>query len=355
MGVCVPIANINRTFILACISAVVRAAYCNGRWEGVTPGPYHWTSKCLNRGYPIESREEVRAALQNRVVSFVGDSTTREFVYDVALWIGNCTSSSESPAAAVDASTLWSDPVCAVVSRLRQIRNVNETELRVGSGVLRYFRVEQVRTLLSKPWAERLLFGWDTSYGNGDALHSDAIVFNAGLWNLRHDRYLGSPSAISENLLSEVDTLLAKLTSSPHAAKLRSRLLWRSMLPLEPRVNVTTVGAFTPNNVATLNNKLNDRWASAGFQVVDVWQYGLHEFHESAQGGSGFTTAKQQRDEFVRLTCCKQLTFGAHSERQTPLFSLFCCSHRLQHGREYFARHHDMDLVREVDAILREH
>lgn len=207
-------------------------------------------------------------------------------VYDVALWLAGCDipdfSSDDVDKPAPRPAPF--EPICKQVASLRTIKNVNSTVLTIpvdpgaagGPAVtLSFYRVEQVRTIATKPWFAHALARSNAS----------AVVLNAGLWNLRHDRAMGSPEAVVANYLSEVDALIAQLGASAPStgsgtgtatSPLKSRLYWRTLLPLEHRTNVTQ-HAFTRAAVQGANAPVAAKWASAGYRVFDAWPFGVHE------------------------------------------------------------------------------
>ena len=198
----------------------------------------------------------------------IGDSTTRELTYDAALWLSDCEADG-------------GHAVCEQVDALRKIRNVNSTAFEIlcddhgKSLTLLFYRNEQVSNLARKPWYD------------GAVAHfaGDALVLNSGLWNLKHDRHLGSTQAILQNYYLEIHALLSSLKASPAAAALQRRLYWRSLLPIEYRSGLTQ-GAFTRDAVKQANAAVLPQWAAAGFNVIDVWQYGVHA-SRSIDGATG--------------------------------------------------------------------
>jgi hypothetical protein len=289
----------------AAAAAPAAAAACpSGAWHGPA-APFTWVPDpgCEPT---LSSPDVAAAAWCGRELVFVGDSTTREFVYDTALWLAGCAVPPLPPAPR--AAGGGSPHVCTRVERLRTLRNVtgavfelpcepdsssSSGDAGAGTMALRYLRVEQLRTLTRKPWWAAQLARWTAaavSEGSEGAPrpsrhHVVAVVLNAGLWNLRHDGKVAPPAgpgpdpdAVAGWYVVEVDALLAHLaaTLTPAArAALARVLVWRTMLPLEARVGVT-VGAFTRARVAAANAATAPRWAAAGYRVLDVWRYGVH-------------------------------------------------------------------------------
>lgn len=277
----------------------------SGAWHGPA-APFTWVPDpgCEPT---LTTPDAVAGAWCGREVVFVGDSTTREFVYDTALWLAGCAVPPLPPAALPGGG---SAAVCARVARLRTLRNVSGAEFELpcqpidsgsvgaarrrrtrgstssGSLLLRYLRVEQLRTLTAKPWWRAQLARWTAAPASQQQRPVAAVVLNAGLWNLRHDGKVAppdgpgpDPDAIASIYVAEVESLLAHLRTAALAPAARSALrrvlVWRTMLPLEARAGVT-VGAFTRARVAAANAATAPRWAAAGYRVLDVWRYGVH-------------------------------------------------------------------------------
>ena len=246
-----------------------------GAWEGAA-APFLWVPVAGCRP-ALDTPPRVLRALAGRALLFVGDSTTREWVYDTALWLAGCNATAEPGAAVAARGALAPEAsaVCAAVAQLRTVRNVNETLLSLPGGLeLHFLRVEQVRTVEGRGLLGALLRGG----GEGRPAGKAAVVLNAGLWNLRHDVHLGSPDAVLAGLLAEVEALIDALSAqaSDHSARMPlARLYWRTLLPLEYREGVTR-GAFTRAGAAAANAALTPRWAAAGVPVLDVWPYGIH-------------------------------------------------------------------------------
>ena len=257
------------TLLCACSPVANTAAppppHCSGIWTGGAP---HWKTADSWCSYPIPDREAILSLLAGHTVTFVGDSITRGFVATMALWLNECD---------VVAGNATADPraaACRQATHLWSTKHLQKTELTIAGGlaeggaVLRFFRLEQLRALSANAWFTAVLRG-ETDAGS-------AIVLNAGLWNLRRDFNTSSPSVAVNNYLREVAALLHLVATSPVAVSLRRRLFWRSLLPLEPLKNVTR-GAFTPAAVREVNPTVSAMFSGAGYRVIDVYQYGVHE------------------------------------------------------------------------------
>ena len=226
----------------------------------------------------VETPLDATTLLAGRTLSFIGDSTTREMVYDLARWIAEC----EDIGSGIGISDAESR-TCADVTSLRRRRNVPSAHFKIqrGSGLplrLAYYRIEQMRTLQSKDWFERIF-----RTGN----FGDALVLNAGLWNLKHDfATLGrDPERVRSNYLSEVEDIITAFRSAPAAERLRERLLWRGLLPIEHAANLT-VGAFTRDSVQRVEVATERMWTTAGIAVFDAWTLGLHAEYDDVLVGS---------------------------------------------------------------------
>ena len=259
-----------------------------GAWhndDGAAPFNLTWryAAPC---SLPIATAADLHARLVNHTVYFIGDSTMRGMMNDVALWAHGCPPRSLTrrrrrrrrrrlqPAAEVMR--------CSVVAEKTWAHWLATLPFPGGAGFLNVgFRsLTFVRDVLRSDWWQPLVVdGRDPPSDGGRpyAPGSLTVVMSAGHWNLRFDGQadqgnFSNADAILANYLAEVAALIANASRASGGAA-RARLLWRTTLPVDGGNPRFEQGAFNAATVAAANGRVAGAWRDAGFQVLDLWKF----------------------------------------------------------------------------------
>lgn len=240
----------------------------------------------------VGSPDDARRKLAGHTLWFVGDSTMRGMMNDVALWLAGCPPrplkrqllrrralqvGDTGITCNLVATKSWSHWFAALPPPEPGL-----APLGIGFRSLTFAR----DALGSDWWRPLVLEARDSCDEEGDCGRgayppgSLTVLLSAGHWNLRFDgqpdnKNLSSPVDILANYYAEVRALMANATSGAATAPgVRDRLMWRSTLPVDIGNPRFVEGAFNAGNVTATNAVVSAAWATAGFAVFDAFKYG---------------------------------------------------------------------------------
>lgn len=212
-----------------------------GVWQRDDEGkPKAWvmTPPCRWR---IDSRADAEAHFRGARIFVGGDSVSRMFFYELALWLSGCVEPAEPDA---------DRRACADFKSNRMNRDPRVIEVPLVGVTLEFLWITHVHGFVEA--LDAIL-----------AKEADIYIFGTGFWHMRHPR--GAGDGAFDGALPQTHRLLERLAQLAPVSDRRRTVMWRSMTQIE-----MSQDAFNPGYVREMNAAMDAAWREAGRIVVNV-------------------------------------------------------------------------------------
>ena len=273
-----------------------------GAWHGAAR-PYEWRT-ADGCAYPVGTLFDFQLAFAGRSLVIMGDSVSRDVALSAPMRYAGCDALERAGLQAE--AVLGPDAVAGAWCPARRLfhhqkvheaytfafppasgaanssggrggRGAGDAPAAATGATLEYHWSRFLRDVWKTPAWRRFVVDGDFVVGR------DALVFNALFWHLAlaHEQRFGMRTLTLPQLFPqwrrELDETVRALAASPHAARLRDAVFWRTATWREwPGKGRGYQPAFDNFHINNANRYARARFKKAGFRVIETEKYSFH-------------------------------------------------------------------------------